>query len=120
MNVPMVKIGDFMLVTIQSDLNDRDATKFKDDLANEVNKKNIKGIIIDISCLEIVDSFIGRIFGSIVSISKLLGTETVIVGIKPAVAITIIELGLEFKNINTAINVEKGIDYLKKIVSERR
>lgn len=119
MNIPMLKIGDLLIVTIHSDLNDQDATKFKDDLANEINKKSIKGVIIDISALDIVDSFIGRIICNIAGILKIMDAETAIVGIKPEVALTIVELGLEFKDIHAERNVEKGMEYLKKSISAK-
>jgi rsbT antagonist protein RsbS len=105
------------LVTIQIDLYDRLATNLESDLVQMVNKTGARGVLIDISALSIVDSFMGRILGNIGSMSKIMDAETVVVGMQPAVAITLIELGLELKGVHTALNVEKGMELLKEKIS---
>ncbi|WP_240040689.1 STAS domain-containing protein [Pseudocnuella soli] len=105
-------MGKFLLVTIQIDLYDRLATNLETDLVQMVSKTGARGVLIDISALSIVDSFMGRILGNIGSMSKIMDAETVVVGMQPAVAITLIELGLELKGVHTALNVEKGMELL--------
>jgi len=105
-------MGHFLLVTIQIDLYDRLATNLESDLVQMVNKTGARGVLIDISALSIVDSFMGRILGNIGSMSKIMDAETVVVGMQPAVAITLIELGLELKGVSTALNVERGMELL--------
>src|SRR5687768_6317004 len=111
--IPILRMGKFLLVTIQIDLYDRLATNLESDLVQMVNKTKAKGVLIDISTLSIVDSFMGRILGNIGSMSKIMDAETVVVGMQPAVAITLIELGLELKGVHTALNDERGMDLLK-------
>ena len=111
--IPILRMGHFLLVTIQIDLYDRLATNLESDLVQMVNKTEAKGVLIDISALSIVDSFMGRILGNIGSMSKIMDAETVVVGMQPAVAITLIELGLELKGVHTALNVERGMELLK-------
>jgi rsbT antagonist protein RsbS len=111
--IPILRMGNFLLVTIQIDLYDRLATDLEADLVQMVNKTEAKGVLIDISALSIVDSFMGRILGNIGSMSKIMDAETVVVGMQPAVAITLIELGLELKGVSTALNVEKGMELLR-------
>lgn len=106
-------MGKFLLVTIQIDLYDRLATNLETDLVQMVNKTGARGVLIDISALSIVDSFMGRILGNIGNMSKIMDAETVVVGMQPAVAITLIELGLELKGVHTALNVEKGMELLQ-------
>lgn len=111
--IPILRMGNFLLVTIQIDLYDRLATNLETNLVQMVNKTGARGVLIDISALSIVDSFMGRILGNIGSMSKIMDAETVVVGMQPAVAITLIELGLELKGVHTALNVEKGMELLK-------
>lgn len=111
--IPILRMGHFLLVTIQIDLYDRLATNLETDLVQMVNKTCARGVLIDISALSIVDSFMGRILGNIGNMSKIMDAETVVVGMQPAVAITLIELGLELKGVHTALNVEKGMELLK-------
>lgn len=111
--IPILRMGNLLLVTIQIDLYDRLATNLETDLVQMVNKTEAKGVLIDISALSIVDSFMGRILGNIGSMSKIMDAETVVVGMQPAVAITLIELGLELKGVHTALNVEKGMELLR-------
>jgi rsbT antagonist protein RsbS len=112
--IPILKIGHFLMVAIQVDLYDRLALNLEADLIQAVSKYNAKGVLIDISAVSIVDSFMGRILGNIANMSKILDAETVIVGMQPAVAITLIELGLPLKGIQSALNVEKGMELLQQ------
>lgn len=114
--IPILKMGKFLLVTIQVDLYDRLALSLEADLVQMVNKTGAKGVLIDISAVSIVDSFMGRILGNIATMSKILDAETVVVGMQPAVAITLIELGLPLKGVHTALDVEKGMKLLKSMI----
>jgi rsbT antagonist protein RsbS len=105
-------MGKFLLVTIQVDLYDQLAENLESDLVNMVKKTEAKGVLIDISAVSIIDSFMGRILGNIATMSKILDAETVVVGMQPAVAITLIELGLPLKGVQSALNVERGMDLL--------
>ena len=116
--IPILQMGKFLLVTIQVDLYDRLAVNLESDLVQMVNKTGARGVLIDISALSIVDSFMGRIIGNIGSMSKIMDAETVVVGMQPAVAITLIELGLELKGVSTALNVEKGMQLLTKKIGQ--
>lgn len=111
--IPILRMGQFLLVTIQIDLYDRLALDLEADLVRMVNKTEAKGVLIDISAVSIVDSFMGRIIGNIGSMSKLLDAETVVVGMQPAVAITLVELGLPLQGVYTALNVERGMELLR-------
>ena len=114
--IPILRMGNFLLVTIQVDLYDRLALDLEADLVNMVNKTSSRGVLIDISAVSIVDSFMGRIIGNIASMSKILDAETVVVGMQPAVAITLIELGLPLKGVHTALNVERGMNLLRSMI----
>src|SRR6476661_4927429 len=107
-------MGHFLLVTIQVDLYDRLALSLENDLINMVSQTEAKGVLIDISAVSIVDSFMGRILGNIASMSKIMDAETVVVGMQPAVAITLVELGLTLAGVHTALNVEKGMELLQQ------
>jgi rsbT antagonist protein RsbS len=107
-------MGHFLLVTIQVDLYDRLALTLENDLINMVSSVDAKGVLIDISAVSIVDSFMGRILGNIASMTKIMDAETVVVGMQPAVAITLVELGLTLSGVHTALNVEKGMELLQK------
>lgn len=111
--IPILKMGSFLLVTIQVDLYDRLALNLESDLISMVSKTGAKGVLIDISSVSIVDSFMGRILGNIAQMSKIMDAETVVVGMQPAVAITLVELGLTLQGVHTALNVERGMDLLK-------
>ncbi|MCD0488174.1 STAS domain-containing protein [Pedobacter sp. MC2016-14] len=115
--IPILRMGPFLLVTIQVDLYDRLALNLEEDLIETVSKTGAKGVLIDISVVSIVDSFMGRIIGNIASMSKILDAETVVVGMQPAVAITLIELGLPLTGVHTALNVERGMILLKSKVN---
>jgi rsbT antagonist protein RsbS len=106
-------MGPFLLVTIQVDLYDRLAENLESDLVSMVNKTGAQGVLIDVSAVSIIDSFMGRILGNIGTMAKILDAETVVVGMQPAVAITLIELGLPLKGVHTALNVERGMDLLR-------
>ena len=116
--IPILKMGSFLLVTIQVDLYDKLALTLEADLVQMVNRTGARGVLIDISAVSIVDSFMGRIIGNIASMSKILDAETVVVGMQPAVAITLIELGLPLKGVHTALDVEKGMDLLKRLIGD--
>lgn len=111
--IPILKMGDFLLVTIQVDLYDQLAENLESDLINTINKYSSKGVLIDISAVSIIDSFMGRILGNIAVMSKIMDAQTVVVGMQPAVAITLVELGLSLKGVISALNVEKGMDLLR-------
>jgi rsbT antagonist protein RsbS len=116
--IPILKMGEFLLVTIQVDMHDRLAITLQDDLTSQIVKHHAHGVLIDISALEIVDSFIGRMLASIASMARLLDAETVVVGMQPAVAITLVELGLPMRGIRTALDVEKGMTALRSAIQE--
>ena len=112
--IPILKFGDALLVTIQVDMHDRLATALEEDLTSKIVQFNAKGVLIDISALEIVDSFIGRMLDNIAAVSRILDADTVVVGMRPAVAITLVELGLSLAGVKTALNVERGMDLIRK------
>lgn len=114
--IPILRMGKFLLVTIQVDLYDGLALNLEADLVQMVNKTSARGVLIDISAVSIVDSFMGRIIGNIASMSRILDAETVVVGMQPAVAITLIELGLPLKGVHTSLNVERGMNLLKQMI----
>ena len=111
--IPILRMGEFLLVTIQVDMHDRLALTLQDDLTNRISETGAKGVLIDISSLEIVDSFIGRMLGNIASMSRVLDAETVVVGMQPAVAITLVELGMSLTGVRTALNVDAGMELLR-------
>ena len=110
--IPILQMGQTLLVTIQVDMQDQMALALQDDLANKIASTGAKGVLIDISALEIVDSFVGRMLASISGISRILDATTVVVGMQPAVAITLVELGLSLEGVRTALNVERGVELL--------
>jgi rsbT antagonist protein RsbS len=111
--IPILKMGSLLLVTIQIDMHDRIALALQEDLTEKIAATQASGVLIDISSLQMVDSFIGRMLGNIAGMSRILGAETVVVGMQPSVAITLVELGLSLKGVRTALNVEKGMDLLR-------
>jgi len=117
--IPILQMGDCLLVTIQADLQDRAAVSLQDDLASKIESTGARSVLIDISALEIVDSFIGRILAGISGIARVLDTATVVVGMQPAVAITLVELGLSLHGLRTALNVERGMRLLRLAAEER-
>ena len=112
--IPILRMGEFLLVTIQIDMHDQLALKLQDDLSNAIQKNASRGVLIDISSLEMVDSFIGRMVSDISGIARILGAETILVGMQPAVAITLVELGLSLPGVATALNVERGMAILRR------
>ena len=115
--IPILRMGKFLLVTIQVDLYDQLAENLETDLINMVKKTNAVGVLIDVSAVSIIDSFMGRILGNIAMMSKIMDAETVVVGMQPAVAITLIELGLPLKGVHAALNVQKGMELLKSKIT---
>ncbi|APG04310.1 anti-anti-sigma factor [Luteibacter rhizovicinus DSM 16549] len=114
--IPILRMGDFLLVTIQVDMHDELAITLQDDLSERISKTSARGVLIDISALDMVDSFIGRMIGTISGLSKIMDAETVLVGMQPAVAITLVELGLTLPGVITALNVERGMKLLRERV----
>ena len=110
--IPILKMGSTLLVSIQVDMHDQLALQLQDDLTQRIAATGARGVLLDISALEIVDSFIGRMLSNIAGMARVLDADTVVVGMRPAVAITLVELGLSLPGIRTAINVEKGIELL--------
>lgn len=116
--IPILKMGKYLLVTIQVDMHDQLAMTLQDDLTNRIVETGAKAVLIDISALDVVDSFIGRMLAGIAGISRILDAATVVVGMRPAVAITLVELGLELTGIQTALNIDRGIVLLQKTLRE--
>ncbi|HUQ55008.1 STAS domain-containing protein [Lentzea sp.] len=118
--VPILKIGGVLLVSIQIDLQDQSVLALQEDLAEKISATGAHGVVIDISAVEIVDSFIGRMFATIASISRLFDADTVVVGMRPAVAITLVELGLTLGGVRTALDLERGMKILGQLGRQRR
>lgn len=114
--IPILKMENFLLVTIQVDMHDQLAMTLQDDLTNKIVETGARAVLIDISALDIVDSFIGRMLAGIAGMAKILDAHTVVVGMQPAVAITLVELGLELDGIMTALNVDRGMALLRKLL----
>ncbi|MBK5373063.1 STAS domain-containing protein [Pseudomonas sp. TH08] len=117
--IPILQMGDFLLVTIQVDMHDQLALTLQDDLSERISKTSARGVLIDISALDMVDSFIGRMIGTISGLSKIMDAETMLVGMQPAVAITLVELGLTLPGVSTALNVERGMKLLQERVRQQ-
>jgi rsbT antagonist protein RsbS len=115
--IPILKMGEFLLVTIQVDMHDRLAMSLQDDLTKEISRTEARGVLIDISSLDIVDSFIGRMLANIAGMSRVLDAQTVVVGMQPAVAITLVELGLSLTGVRTALNVDAGMEVLRASIA---
>jgi rsbT antagonist protein RsbS len=116
--IPILKMGKVLLVSIQVDMHDRLAMTLQDDLTDRIVKDRARGVLIDISALDLVDSFIGRMLGNIAGMARILDAETVVVGMQPSVAITLVELGLALPGIRTALNIERGMDLLHRMTEE--
>lgn len=112
--IPILQLEDLLLVSIQVDMHDRLALQLQDDLTAKISETNARGVLIDISSLEIVDSFIGRVIGNISAMARVLDAKTVVVGMQPAVAITLVELGLSLEGVHTALNVARGMALLRR------
>jgi len=117
--IPILKMGPFLLVTIQVDMHDRLAMTLQDDLTDAIVKNLSRGVLIDISSVEIVDSFIGRMLSNIAAMSRILDAETVVVGMQPSVAITLVDLGLSLPGVRTALNVERGMALLRNSIGRQ-
>jgi rsbT antagonist protein RsbS len=113
--IPILKMGRFLLVSIQVDMDDRTAMHLQDDLTAQIVKHRAKGVLIDISSLDVVDSFIGRMLANTAAMARVLDAETVVVGMQPSVAITLVELGLSLTGVRSALNIERGMDLLREL-----
>jgi rsbT antagonist protein RsbS len=113
--IPILKMGRFLLVSIQVDMDDRTALTLQDDLTGQIVKHSAKGVLIDISSLDVVDSFIGRMLANTAAMARILDADTVVVGMQPSVAITLVELGLSLKGVRSALNVERGMELLRSV-----
>jgi rsbT antagonist protein RsbS len=118
--IPILKMGPFLLVTVQVDMHDQLAMQLQEDLTNRIVSARARGVLIDISSLEVVDSFIGRMISNIAAMARVLDAETVVVGMQPAVAITLVELGLSLEGVRTALNVDRGMALLQERLAEER
>ncbi|HNP74640.1 MAG TPA: STAS domain-containing protein [Kouleothrix sp.] len=118
LRIPILKIGDVLIASIQTTLHDSSAVQFKDDLLQRIFETRARGLIVDLTAVEVVDSFIARLISDIASMAGLMGTRVVITGLQPAVAITLVELGLELPQVLTALNLEKGLAALQRQVEE--
>lgn len=115
-HIPILQMGEFLLVTIQVDMHDQLALQLQDDLTSKIEKTGARGVLLDISALDMVDSFIGRMIANISGMSRILDASTVLVGMQPAVAITLVELGLTLPGVKTALNVERGMAMLRSAI----
>ncbi len=115
--IPILKLGDCLLVSIQVDMHDRLAMALQDDLTSEVVRSRARGVLVDISAIDMVDSFIGRMLGTIAAMTHALGAETVVVGMRPAVAITLVELGLTLSTVRTALDIDSGLELLESLIA---
>jgi rsbT antagonist protein RsbS len=118
-SIPILRMGEFLLVTIQVDMHDRLALTLQDDLTGQISRTGAKGVLIDISALDVVDSFIGRMLSNIAQMSRILDAETVVTGMRPAVAITLVELGMTLEGVKTALTVERGMDLLRSALRQK-
>jgi rsbT antagonist protein RsbS len=116
--IPILKMGRFLLVSIQVDMDDRTAMHLQDDLTSQIVKHHASGVLIDISALDVVDSFIGRMLANTAAMARILDADTVVVGMQPSVAITLVELGLSLRGVRSALNVERGMELLHSIARE--
>ena len=117
--IPVLKMGPYLLVTVQVDMHDRLAMSLQDDLMQQIRRTSARGVLLDISALDLVDSFIGRTIGNIAGMARVMGAATVVTGMRPAVAITLVELGLSWKDVRTALTVERGMDLLQRMVGDQ-
>lgn len=116
--VPIIRIRDVLIATVQDDLSDEDALRLREELADMVARVGARGVLIDLSTVDIVDSFLGRLIGDIAQGSRLLGAATVVAGLRPAVAVTLVELGLELRGVHTALNAQKGLALLDRLTRD--
>lgn len=118
--IPILKMGDCLLVSIQVDMDDRTALTLQDDLTEKIVRNRAKGVLIDISALDVVDSFIGRMLANTAAMAKILDADTVVVGMQPSVAITLVELGLSLTGVRSALNIERGMELLRERLDDRK
>lgn len=116
--VPIIRLGDNLIVTVQQALHDRLAVQLQDDISTAIERTGARGLLIDVSVIDVVDSFMGRMLGDIAGMARLMGAATVLVGIQPAVAITLTEIGVELRGIHTVLNLEKGLALLERLRAE--
>jgi rsbT antagonist protein RsbS len=114
--VPIIQVGNTLIATVQEELYDRDALQLQSDLSETLERTGARGVLLDLSVVETVDSFLGRLLSEVALGARLLGAQTVVAGIRPAVAVTLVELGLELKGVHTALNAEKGLDALRRLI----
>ena len=114
--IPILKIDEFLIASIQIELQDASAVQFKDDILQAISDHNARGVVVDLTAVEVVDSFLGRIIGDVAEMARLMGARVVVTGLQPAVAITLIELGLELRSVVTALNLEKGLAKLRQLM----
>jgi len=117
---PIIRIGEVLIATVQEDLNDQDAVDLQDELNQQLERTGSSGVLLDVSQLKLIDSFLGRMLRDIATGARLLGAHTVVVGIQPAVAVTLVELGLELTGVYTALNSEKGLQLLRRLMASER
>jgi rsbT antagonist protein RsbS len=115
MNVPILKIENFLLVSIQTELYDRSAEQLQKNIVEELSRTRARGVLIDVTALDIVDSFLGRLISDTAQMTRIMGAKTVLAGLQPAVAITLVELGIELKGVHTALNMDKGLEWLRQV-----
>ncbi|WP_027414845.1 STAS domain-containing protein [Aneurinibacillus terranovensis] len=116
MRIPILKLGNYLLVSIQVELDDKTAVQFQQDLLNMIHKTGSKGVVIDLTSVQMIDSYIARVLGDVVKMAELLGSQVIFTGIQPAVGITLIDLGIGFQNVKTAMNLEQGLEKLKQLL----
>jgi rsbT antagonist protein RsbS len=115
--VPIVRVGDALIATVVDDLQDRDALQLQEDLGRELERSGARGVLLDLTVVELVDSFLGRLLNDVATATRLLGAVTVVAGIRPAVAVTLVELGLELKGVRTALTADKGLSLLRRLAT---
>ncbi|MEN0588018.1 STAS domain-containing protein [Kurthia gibsonii] len=120
LNIPILKLQDCLIVSIQSELDDPTAMQFQTDLLQKLSEVKVRGLVIDLSCIEFIDSFIARILGDIIRMTSLMGTKVTITGIQPSIAITLVELGIYLKDVITALDLEGGLTKLQKALGGRK
>jgi len=120
MKIPIIKLRDILLTSVQEDLSDQDALNFQSDILQQVNDTETKGIVIDISAMELVDTFLARVLNETANMARLLGSEVVLCGMQPAVALTLVEMGRELIGVETALNLDQGMDRMSEILSGQR
>jgi len=114
LRIPILKLNDCLLVSIQWELDDQTALQFQEDLLKKIHETNARGVVIDLTSIDFIDSFIAKVLGDVVNMSKLMGAQVVVTGIQPAVAITLIELGIQLQDVHTALDLEKGLEKLRR------